>query len=83
MKYVEIEKVVILMRFIQFGWTEEHRKQFDGDLRHMLEIQSVDIQNVVSQIEELRDRYDSNDFAIRGVLEKVLEIINDSLGCEE
>lgn len=83
MKYVEIEKVVILMRFIQFGWTEEHRKQFDEDLRHMLEIQSVDVQDVVSQIEELRDRYDSNDFAIRGVLEKVLEIINDSLGCEE
>lgn len=43
MKVVDIERVVILMRFIQYGWDEERRKAFDENLRMMLETQCEDL----------------------------------------
>lgn len=52
MKVVDIEKVVILMRFIQFGWTEERKKAFDEDLRMMLETQCEDLADHDKQIRD-------------------------------
>lgn len=43
MKVVDTERVVILMRFIQYGWDEERRKAFDDNLRMMLETQCEDL----------------------------------------
>lgn len=50
MKVVDIERVIILMRFIQFGWDEERKKAFDDDLRHMLETQCEDLDKHKAQI---------------------------------
>ena len=44
MKVVDIERVVILMRFIQFGWNEDRKKRFDDDLKMMLETQCEDLE---------------------------------------
>lgn len=30
---------------------------------------------IIEELEELRDRYDKNDFGIRGILEKAIEIV--------
>ena len=34
-----------------------------------------DIDGVVEELEELKNRYDKNDFAIRGIIEKATEIV--------
>ena len=52
MKVVDIERVIILMRFIQFGWTEERKKAFDEDLRMMLETQCEDLADHDKQIRD-------------------------------
>ena len=31
--------------------------------------------NIINELEELRDRYTKEDFAIRGVIEKIIDII--------
>lgn len=36
---------------------------------------SYDVDKVVEQLENLRDRFDSEDFHIRGILEKSIEIV--------
>jgi hypothetical protein len=36
---------------------------------------AYDVDKVVEQLEELRDRFDKKDFAIRGVIEKAIKII--------
>lgn len=77
MKVIDIDRVVILMRFIQFGWDEEKRKSFDENLKMMLETQAIDTDVLILKIENLRNRYDKNDFAIRGILEKVLEELRE------
>lgn len=43
MKVVDIERVVILMRFIQYGWDEERKQRFDDNLRMMLKTQCEDL----------------------------------------
>lgn len=50
MKVVDIERVVILMRFIQYGWDEERKKSFDDNLRMMLETQCEDLEEHDKQI---------------------------------
>lgn len=77
MKVIDIDRVVILMRFIQYGWDEDRRKSFDENLRMMLETQAIDTNVLISKIENLKDRYDKNDFDIREILEKVLEELRE------
>lgn len=36
---------------------------------------AYDVDKVVEQLENLRDRFDSEDFHIRGILEKTIEIV--------
>ncbi|MBQ0090259.1 MAG: hypothetical protein KBT27_13115 [Prevotellaceae bacterium] len=50
MKVVDIERVVILMRFIQYGWNDERKKSFDENLRMMLETQCEDLEEYRKQI---------------------------------
>lgn len=89
MKVVDIERVIILMRFIQFGWNEERKKRFDDDLRLMLETQCEDLEahdaqvraEVISEIsKEMRLLYE-NEYetqiraeAIDEIFEKANEI---------
>ena len=58
MKVVDIDRVVILMRFIQIGWDEERKKRFDEDLRIMLETQAIDTKQIrADAIEEFCEGY--------------------------
>lgn len=50
MKVVDIERVVILMRFIQYGWDEERKQRFDDNLKMMLETQCEDLDKHDKQI---------------------------------
>lgn len=36
---------------------------------------TYDVDKVVEQLEELRDRFDKKDFAIRGIVEKAIEVV--------
>lgn len=36
---------------------------------------AYDVDKVVEQLEELRDRFDKKDFAIRGIVEKAIEVV--------
>lgn len=36
---------------------------------------AYDVDKVVEYLEELRDRFNKKDFAIRGIIEKVIEIV--------
>lgn len=52
MKVIDIEKVIILSRFFQFGWSEEQRKEFEKVLTEILEMYSFDLDEYVKQIKE-------------------------------
>ena len=43
MKVINIEKVIILSRLFQFGWSEERKKEFEKDLTEILEMYSFDL----------------------------------------
>lgn len=69
MKVVDIERVVILMRFIQYGWDEERKKRFDDDLRMMLETQCEDLEEHNKQI-----RADAIDECIEALGDNIWDI---------
>ena len=50
MKVIDIERVIILSRFFQFGWSEERKKQLEEDLTEILEMQSFDLDEYVKQL---------------------------------
>ena len=49
MKVIDIEKVIILSRLFQFGWSDERKKEFEKDLTEILEMQSFDLDEYVKQ----------------------------------
>lgn len=74
MKVVDIERVVILMRFIQFGWSEERKKAFDEDLRAMLETQCEDLEEYGNQIiDQFATALLSHDVVDKSVVRRVAE----------
>ena len=50
--YLTPQKVIILSRLFQFGWSEERKKEFEKDLTEMLEMYSFDLDEYVKQIKE-------------------------------
>ena len=50
MKVIDIEKVIILSRLFQFGWSDERKNEFEKDLTEILEMQSFDLDEHDKQI---------------------------------
>ena len=50
MKVIDVEKVIILARLFQFGWSDERKNEFEKDLTEILEMQSFDLDEHDKQI---------------------------------
>ena len=50
MKVIDVEKVIILARLFQFGWSDERKNEFEKYLTEILEIQSFDLDEHDKQI---------------------------------
>ena len=73
MKVVDIERVVILMRFIQYGWDEKRKKSFDDNLRMMLETQCEDLAEHDKQIRADAERDFQNSDEWNDYLAKIIK----------
>lgn len=43
MKVIEIEKVIIILRLLQFGWSEQRKQEFEKDLSEIMDMYAFEV----------------------------------------
>ena len=43
MKVIEVEKVIIILRLLQFGWSEQRRQEFEKDLSEIMDMYAFEV----------------------------------------
>ena len=43
MKVIEVEKVIIILRLLQFGWSEQKRQEFEKDLSEIMDMYAFEV----------------------------------------
>ena len=43
MKVIEVEKVIIIFRLFQFGWSEQRKKEFEKDIAEIMDMYAFEV----------------------------------------
>lgn len=43
MKVIEVEKVIIILRLLQFGWSEQRKQEFEKDLSEIMNMYAFEV----------------------------------------
>lgn len=77
----ELKEELSQQWFIDILLTKTNSNDMYSALAEKIDSQptAYDVDKVIEYLEELRDRFNKKDFAIRGIIEKVIEIVETGI----